>query len=82
MSDWDFLHDMHDAGYSANAISDATAIGYAPWQSPSSEDEDIGMSPEQEQQLTLSALDSLERLRQKNGITRVQYLECRAAILK
>lgn len=29
MSDWDFLHDMHDGGYSADAISDATAIGYS-----------------------------------------------------
>lgn len=82
MSDWDFLHDMHDAGYSADAISDAAAIGYAPWQSPSCEDEETGMSPEEEQQLRLSALDSLERLRQKNGITRAQYLECKSAILK
>lgn len=82
MSDWDFLHDMHDAGYSADAISDAAAIGYAPWQSPNFDDEDTGMDPEVEQQLTLSALDSLERLRQVNGITRAQYLECKAAILK
>lgn len=31
MSDWDFLHDMHDRGYSADAIADAAACGYAPW---------------------------------------------------
>lgn len=82
MSDWDFLHDMHHAGYSADDISDAAAVGYAPWQSPSCEDEGVGTSPEEEQQLKLSALDSLERLRQTNGITRAQYLECKAAILK
>ncbi len=32
MSDWDFLHDMHHEGYSADDIADAAAIGYAPWQ--------------------------------------------------
>lgn len=31
MSDWDFLHDMHHQGYSADDIADAAAIGYAPW---------------------------------------------------
>lgn len=32
MSDWDFLHDMHDCGYSADDIADAAACGYAPWE--------------------------------------------------
>ncbi|MEQ6475008.1 hypothetical protein [Comamonas sp. wu1-DMT] len=32
MSDWDFLHDMHNEGYSADEIADAAALGYAPWQ--------------------------------------------------
>lgn len=31
MSDWDFLHEMHDQGYSAEDIADAAAVGYAPW---------------------------------------------------
>lgn len=31
MSDWDFLHEMHDRGYSADVIADAAACGYAPW---------------------------------------------------
>lgn len=31
MSDWDFLHDMHDRGYSADDIADAAGCGYAPW---------------------------------------------------
>ncbi len=32
MSDWDFLHDMHDQGYSPEDIADAAATGVAPWQ--------------------------------------------------
>lgn len=31
MSDWDFLHDMHNEGYSAEQIADAAACGYNPW---------------------------------------------------
>jgi hypothetical protein len=31
MSDWDFLHEMRDQGYSADEIADAAAVGYAPW---------------------------------------------------
>ena len=30
MSDWDFLHDMHNDGYSADQIADAAACGYNP----------------------------------------------------
>ena len=30
MSDWDFLHDMHDEGYSPDQIADAAACGYNP----------------------------------------------------
>lgn len=32
MSDWDFLHDMHNEGYSPEQIADATACGYNPWE--------------------------------------------------
>lgn len=32
VSDWDFLHEMHDRGYSAEDIADAAATGVAPWQ--------------------------------------------------
>jgi len=31
MSDWDFLHEMKDRGYSAEEIADAAGAGYAPW---------------------------------------------------
>lgn len=30
MSDWDFLHDMHNDGYSPEQIADAAACGYNP----------------------------------------------------
>lgn len=81
MSDWDFLHDMHDKGYSAAEISDAAAIGYAPWQSPDFDD-DIKISPEEEHQLKLSALDSLERLLQAGEISQKQFRQCKADILR
>jgi len=32
MSDWDFLHEMHDQGYSAAEIADAAGSGAAPWE--------------------------------------------------
>lgn len=31
MSDWDFLHEMSELGYSAEEISDAMGSGVAPW---------------------------------------------------
>jgi hypothetical protein len=33
MSDWDFLHEMRDRGFSANEIADAAGVGLAPWES-------------------------------------------------
>lgn len=32
MSDWEFLYDMHNEGYSPEQIADATACGYNPWE--------------------------------------------------
>lgn len=32
MSDWEFLHEMHARGCSAEEIADAAAVGYAPWE--------------------------------------------------
>ena len=31
MSDWDFLHEMNEQGYSADEIALAAGVGYAPW---------------------------------------------------
>jgi len=32
MSDWDFLHDMDNEGYSPEQMADAAACGYNPWE--------------------------------------------------
>ena len=40
MSDWDFLHDMHNSGYSHQQIADAAACGYNPWEWQPSDEED------------------------------------------
>lgn len=32
MSDWDFLHDMHNEGFTAEQITDAAGCGYNPWE--------------------------------------------------
>lgn len=32
MSDWEFLHEMHERGYSADDIALAAGVGYAPWE--------------------------------------------------
>jgi len=32
VSDWEFLYEMHDRGYSAEDIADAAATGVAPWE--------------------------------------------------
>ncbi len=32
MSDWDFLHEMHERGYSPEQIADAAGSGAAPWE--------------------------------------------------
>jgi len=41
MSDWDFLHDMHNSGYSPQQIADATACGYNPWEWQPTDEEDL-----------------------------------------
>jgi hypothetical protein len=48
MSDWDFLHEMHDSGYSPAQIADAAACGYNPWEwAPVHKQEtDLNIDPE------------------------------------
>lgn len=94
MSDWDFLHDMHNEGYSANEISDAAAVGYAPWQAKYIDfgDQPKNPSPEKKPAEQLAqvvsasqiakAIQAMEILRQAGILTRPQFLACKAAILK
>ena len=91
MSDWDFLHDMHNEGYSAEDISDAAAIGYAPWQA---EYINFGDQRTPEKKLATpptpiapatqveKAMQAMQALRQAGILTRPQFLACKAAIIK
>lgn len=59
MSDWDFLHDMHYDGYSAEQIADAAACGYNPWEwAPVDEQELPPASPQANPELA-TIFDSL-----------------------
>ncbi|EXI64984.1 MAG: hypothetical protein AW08_03525 [Candidatus Accumulibacter adjunctus] len=52
MSDWDFLHDMLNHGYSPEQIADAAACGYNPWEwGPVLENELPALCPHDDPQL-------------------------------
>ena len=95
MSDWDFLHDMYNEGYSADEIADAAAIGYAPWQAKyidfgdqpknsSSDKQPAKQSTSATEPVsqTAKAIQAMEMLRQAGILTRPQFLACKAVILK
>lgn len=67
MSDWDFLHEMHDRGYSAEDIADAAGVGYAPWDAAAVGEwldaEFGGQSPED-----ISTLEPGEPFRSREGL--------------
>lgn len=44
MSDWDFLHDMHNDGYSPEQIADAATCGYNPWEWRAIDDKELPAS--------------------------------------
>ncbi|HHQ4564574.1 hypothetical protein [Aeromonas sp. R4-1] len=54
MSDWDFLHDMHNEGYSPDQIADAAACGYNPYEP--FDFEELGLSSEEWEELDDSEL--------------------------
>ena len=95
MSDWDFLHDMHNEGYSAQDISDAAGVGYAPWQAKyinfgddvsnkqvrTSNLNQKKKSPVAPSNQIEVALQGLERLRQSQVLTRAQFLACKQVII-
>jgi len=54
MSDWDFLHDMHNDGYSPEQIVDAAACGYNPWEwVPVNEKELLAFCPQNDPELVM-----------------------------
>ena len=70
MSDWDFLHEMHNRGYSSADIADAAGCGYAPWEA-------VHIA----EQETAEALKELQSLRSAQEISREEFLKARAKIL-
>jgi hypothetical protein len=76
MSDWDFLHEMRDEGYSAREIADAAAVGYAPRHAPylsrswiDSELEDL--PPE-----SASSLKQKQQFRSREGFPHSRAEQC------
>jgi hypothetical protein len=54
MSDWDFLHDMLNDGYSPDQIAGAAACGYNPWEwVPVHEEELPAVSPQDDPELAM-----------------------------
>ncbi|WP_182287330.1 hypothetical protein [Comamonas testosteroni] len=82
MSDWDFLHDMHNEGYSADEIADAAALGYAPWQAKhisfGAQSKKLSIEKNPAVAETLSqiekAIKAMEMLRQAEILKRPQFL--------
>ncbi len=68
MSDWDFLHEMHDRGYSAQDIADAAAIGYAPWDEARLSKEWIDSELRDQSVDDASSLKPREQLRSREGL--------------
>ena len=69
MSDWDFLHEMRNQGYSSEAILDAAFSGAAPWE--------WDYIAKQE---TNAEWESLKSLRNSGDISRAEFLKRKAKI--
>ena len=59
MSDWDFLHDMHNDGYSAEQIADAADCGYNPWEWQPLQEQDLPAERPQENIELVKIFESL-----------------------
>lgn len=67
MSDWDFLHEMRDRGFSAEDIADAAAVGYAPWDEPYLSKEWVDAELEDQSSDSASSLRRKEPFRSRDG---------------
>ena len=75
MSDWDFLHDMRDDGYSPEQIADASACGYNPWEwQPIDEKELLACSHEHNPELLMIFESLVENAMVYHALTR-RYLQ-------
>lgn len=71
MSDWDFLHEMRDRGYSQEEINDAMASGAAPWEWEWIAKQEIKAEWEE-----------LKSLRDKGEISREEFKKRKAELFK
>jgi hypothetical protein len=67
MSDWDFLHEMRERGYSAEEIADAAGVGYAPWEEAYLSKQWIDSQLQDEAPDDASALKPKEPFRSRDG---------------
>lgn len=67
MSDWDFLYEMHDGGYSAEEIADAAAVGYAPWEAAHLSKEWVDSELKDQLPDDASSLVASEQIRSREG---------------
>lgn len=65
MSDWDFLHEMRNCGYSAEEIADAAGCGVAPW-----EWEQIDKQEEKAERLNLPIIQDIRNVTYEKSQTR------------
>lgn len=68
MSDWDFLHEMHDRGYSPEDIADAAAIGYAPWDQAYLSREWVDAELDDQLPDCVDSLRPIEQLQSRGGL--------------
>ncbi len=67
MSDWDFLYDMHDQGFSPEDIREAAAVGYAPWERAYLSREWIDSELKDESSDDAYSLEPKEQFRSRDG---------------
>jgi hypothetical protein len=67
VSDWDFLHEMHERGHSAEDIADAAAVGYAPYEEPHLSKEWIDAELENQPLDNAGSLKRKEQFRSREG---------------
>ncbi len=70
MSDWDFLHDMHNGGYSPEQIADAAACGYNPWEWQQIHEKELSAGHSQPRPELVTIFESLvENARSYHAVT-------------
>lgn len=71
MSDWEFLYEMNELGYSSEEIADATGSGAAPWEWEYIEKQEIK-----------AEWEKLKKLRDTKQISREEFKIRKAQIFK